>query len=101
MSVSNDWSKHTFGRIIQQFSGFVVVKPADDIVPIPWSCSVCDELYRSSNDENSHLRFGCCERCSLVFAYPNSDLWNAGWRPSKEEVKRDVEQRPKIIVRMM
>jgi hypothetical protein len=102
MSASNDgWEVYCDSRLIKKYeSGFVVIKPIDDTGIVPWSCSVCGELYRTADDETAHLKFECCDRCALIFAYPNQDSWKTGWRPERSKVLEDVVCRPFLRARI-
>lgn len=81
--------------IEEQPEGFVVIVPIDAEPPIPLVCAVCDHVMRSRDDEVSHREFGCCDRCSRLWAYPRRQAWMNGWRPSSEEVRAaEVDRRP-------
>ena len=49
-------------------------------------CSVCDILTLQATDYVSKTSTGACRECELVFFQPNRKKWEAGWRPSTEEV---------------
>lgn len=67
--------------------GFVVIVPIGAEPPVPLACGLCDHVMRSRDDETSHNEFGCCDRCSRLWAQPRRQAWKDGWRPTAEQVK--------------
>lgn len=53
---------------------------------VPLVCPVCSLLMRSRDDELAYISLNCCDSCSSFFAKPKKSLWDAGWRPSAEEI---------------
>tara|TARA_Y100000992_G_scaffold301814_1_gene273731 strand:+ start:726 stop:971 length:246 start_codon:yes stop_codon:yes gene_type:complete len=52
----------------------------------PLACPLCDILFADKDDVMSWHQHGCCSTCRDFFMYPNQKKWNAGWRPSQEEI---------------
>lgn len=95
-----EWKPYIGNRLIQEREGFYVIKPADtQRVPVPLSCPVCDYVMRNRDDEKSFREFSCCECCETIWARPNKERWEAGWRPTKEEILKKLH-RKKIQVSM-
>jgi len=86
-------------RLIEERpEGFFVIVPVGASAPIPLSCQVCDRLFRSRDDETAYLEFACCHLCALQWAHPRRKEWQEGWRPSPDQVKDVVSQRPPMFV---
>ena len=66
--------------------GFVVIVPVDAEPPVPFGCTVCSHVMRTRDDEVAYREFGCCDRCSRLWAAPRREAWAAGWRPVPEQV---------------
>ena len=95
----SDWKPYVGNRKIRQLThGTYVISPADISAVTPISCSVCDHLHRSYEDEVSHGEFGCCYRCAQKWAYPRRKEWNSGWRPTKEQIELAERDRQLINV---
>lgn len=80
-------------RLIDQHDGFVVIVPNDSLLPTPLGCDVCGFVFRSQDDESSFNEFGCCDRCSRLWASSRKEAWKEGWRPSAEQVKEAESDR--------
>lgn len=78
--------------------GYYVIVPKDATRPVPLSCPVCDFLLRTQDDEISWHKFNCCDRCALVWAIPKKDQWELGWRPSIDELQKEICNRSPINV---
>lgn len=85
-------------RLIQDYGKFVVIVPVDASPSVPLGCPVCDVLFRTREDEQSYQQWQCCERCAMMWAYPNQVAWNNGWRPTAEQIAVDLEVRPKLSI---
>lgn len=90
----SDWERYLNDRLIKHFDKFVVIKPVDAEPAVPLSCSLCDTLMRSCDDEEACLEFGCCHFCAMTWAHPRRQLWKEGWRPSRDQVEEAVSLRP-------
>lgn len=79
--------------------GFVVIVPAGVEPPVPLACPICTHVMRSREDEVAHGQFGCCDRCSRLWAAPRRDAWAEGWRPSPEQVaEAEADRVPLALV---
>lgn len=81
------WKEYTQNRVIAEHeSGFYVIKPQiiEDRSPI--FCPLCESIMLSQLDEDSYKKFSCCDSCASIWAYPNREKWEKGWRPSSDEV---------------
>jgi len=95
----SEWRPYLRSRLICEMpSGFFVIKPDNVEHSLPLGCPVCDRLYRSQDDEASHREFSCCYLCALQWAHPRRKEWLAGWRPSSDDVKAVVANRPMMSV---
>ena len=89
-------------RLIHKRSGgHYVIVPVGANRPVPLSCPVCDFLLRSRDDESSWHKFKCCERCATFWAIPRKKEWDSGWRPSDEELQKEILSRSPIVVDVM
>ena len=66
--------------------GFVVIVPCDAEPPVPMGCTVCAHVMRTRDDETAYQEFGCCDRCSRLWAAPRRKAWAEGWRPTPGQV---------------
>lgn len=56
---------------------------------IPAWCPICDLFMR---DHRTYWKWGCCGLCFIEFVEHREERWEAGWRPSKDEVDRFVKR---------
>lgn len=97
--VDTVWHHYLRDRMIREDpTGFFVIVPDGAEPPVPLSCPICERLHRSRDDETAYLEFQCCHLCALQWAHPRREAWNAGWRPSPEQVAGVVSERPPILV---
>jgi hypothetical protein len=88
------------GRLIDDSNeGFVVIVPIDAQPPVPIGCPVCKYLMRTKDDEDAYHKFGCCDRCAMLWAYPRRQQWDEGWRPSDEQLKEAELTRPPLTIK--
>lgn len=92
------WKPYPRDRLIKDDDGFFVIVPKDSEPAIPLGCSVCHVLYRSRDDEQAHVEYGCCHMCALRWAHANREKWLSGWRPDPPNVLEEVSKRPKIRI---
>ena len=59
---------------------------------IPDVCPVCDVLIRSI-DVSVYRRNKACSDCEMHFLYPNKAAWEAGWRPTNEQIIKRLKKR--------
>lgn len=76
--------------------GFTVIKPAHPIQSMPVFCPICEAIMLTSYDEDAYNKFGCCDGCASVWAYPRREEWLSGWRPTREEV--ETRRRTNLIL---
>lgn len=82
-----EWKPYTGDRLIAKHkSDFYVIKPIELEVGRPVFCPHCEDILRTSYDDESYDKFGCCDSCASRWVYPNIDRWKSGWRPPREEV---------------
>lgn len=84
--------------MIKKYSDYCVIVPVDLEQRRPLSCPVCSTLMRTKYDESSYDKYRCCDACSLKWAAARPTEWDAGWRPSKEDVDADVRERLPLAV---
>ena len=65
----------------------IIIKPKIHNI-VPADCPICKLAIRNLNDVIVYKTWGCCGICCEHFAYPNKEIWENGWRPSKEEINR-------------
>jgi hypothetical protein len=73
---------------VEDINGFLVVtspKQTDDR-HIPLECPICELLMKDYTDVISFQKWQCCDYCYMIFVDLKQDKWNAGWRPSREEI---------------
>lgn len=74
-------------------SGFIIVKPKDEPDSTPLFCSICGFPNLTPDDVISFKENSCCSSCSLRWVDMRRKEWQAGWRPSAEDVAREVARR--------
>jgi hypothetical protein len=72
--------------------GFKIVKISTDEV-IPLFCEVCTFVMLGELDIRYYRRFKCCSECGMKWADLNQERWADGWRPTREEVKKEFDRR--------
>jgi len=87
-------------RLIEERpEGYVVIIPVSSEPPTPIVCPICDHVMRSREDEHEFSQFGCCDRCSRIWARPRKTAWKDGWRPSAEQVaESELDRVPLLVV---
>ena len=61
-------------------------------------CTVCKFILKNFSDLDSFENFECCHECYLKWAESRKDEWkNAGWRPPRDEIAKEIEIRNKLI----
>jgi len=59
-----------------------------DIVRV-YVCPVCDHLLRDDKDFESYHDKDACTNCVDTYYYINASRWKTGWRPCKDEVRKN------------
>lgn len=93
------WRPYLNDRLVAEHpDGFFVIVP-DDVEPaVPLSCPVCDRLLRTRDDETAYKEFKCCDMCAMQWAHARRKEWSEGWRPTSDQVKEAVSNRPPLTV---
>lgn len=60
------------GRILIEHDGFVVIKPEETSLPVPFFCPCCDQKMKNSNDSHSFVKFGVCNTCEITKGFTKS-----------------------------
>ena len=96
-----EWIRLDDNREQYVADGFIVIRPLRCESVSPLFCIVCRCPAPSADDRLTHNRDGCCSICSLKWADPRRDEWVNGWRPSKEEIDKELRRRfvrPRFIL---
>lgn len=80
-------------REVEEIDGIKVITPVGHKTRVPLSCPCCGVVLRSKDDESSFLEFECCEICALHWARPHFCEWKKGWRPTKTDAQRILNER--------
>jgi len=59
---------------------------------VPDACPICSVLIRSL-DILAYKRNQICSDCEMHFLYPNKAAWEAGWRPTNEQITKRSKKR--------
>lgn len=56
----------------------------------PMWCPVCTVTMKNGEggDDKTYYKWGCCRYCYIEFVEHREERWEAGWRPSAEEISR-------------
>ena len=60
---------------------------------MPLFCPVCDFSLNYFKDNSYFKAYNCCRNCSMQWAESQKDKWDAGWRPSTQEVDKYKQDR--------
>mgnify|MGYP001370038576 CR=1 FL=1 len=60
----------------------IIFKRKKNVETIPVDCPVCKIMLITVEDIQSFKRVECCEKCELMYYYPNREKWKKGWRPN-------------------
>jgi len=63
-----------------------LVFPGDEEV---YECPVCGYLLRDDKDFESYHKKDACTSCVDIYYYINADRWEKGWRPDRNEVRKN------------
>lgn len=91
-----DWKPYPRNRKIFYEDGYALIVPENfeqHKNSMPLFCEVCGFRFASKQDERTYEKFKCCSSCADAWAYSNKDKWEAGWRPSQEQIKPVIEKR--------
>ena len=62
---------------------------------VPIDCPLC-EFMLTTKDISTYKKHQCCSFCSMMIVEPNREKWKNGWRPSKKEMSKVINNRKKI-----
>jgi hypothetical protein len=54
---------------------------------VPTFCPICSGLMKGKST-NTYYDHGCCISCHIFFIEGRPERWEAGWRPSPEDIER-------------
>ncbi len=85
----SEWEEISKNRIMIKKDGYVVIKPKDyDKISVPLFCPLCKNKIKNSQDADYYRKYQVCFVCGTLYAEPNREKWQNGWRPdlSNKEV---------------
>lgn len=94
-----DYEPYLNDRLIKRKNGYCIIVPKDMNETTPMSCSICQTLMRSKEDEIAWGSYGCCSNCALEWAEPRKESWAQGWRPDTKEVTERLNIRNLFTVK--
>ena len=56
-------------------------------------CSVCGYVLKDDKDMETFFEKEACTSCIDIYYYPNAQRWDDGWRPNRDEVRKNDVQR--------
>jgi hypothetical protein len=59
---------------------------------VPAWCPMCEGLMMGSASNTSYYKWDCCVNCFIEFIEGREEKWEAGWRPSAEQIKAFAER---------
>lgn len=77
--------KHDFGKVQLLGSQMMEDKVDFEKLRTPMFCPICDFVMR--DDPKVYYRWGACMLCFVEFIEHREERWDAGWRPSHEQVE--------------
>ena len=86
--LSNTWSDLSGARKMEILDNFICIVPQNYEGGTPFACTLCDVLFADQIDLTAFHQYGCCSECSYIWAQPNIEKWNDGWRPNKSQVQK-------------
>lgn len=69
--------------------------------PMPLDCPVCNLCLRDLSDTISYEYYRCCTDCKDAFVFSDKEGWNAGKRPTQEEIddfRENLRNRPSYLL---
>ena len=89
----DNWKELSGGRKIKQLKNYSIVIPETSINRVPLDCPVCKMLMSTFEDSITYQEKKCCSYCDLIWAQPNKQKWEQGWRPNIDEVNKHLNER--------
>ena len=59
----------------------IIVLTPINYVPEPKDCPICKKAFSKVGDVINYRKYECCEKCDLIYRFPNKEKWEEGWRP--------------------
>jgi hypothetical protein len=87
--LGDTWIDLSSNRKMQKFKNFICVVPQDYDGGTSFGCPLCGVLFADQIDLMTFRQYGCCSECSYVWAQPNIEKWNDGWRPNRDQVQKN------------
>jgi hypothetical protein len=61
-------------------------------------CNLCGFILKTALDHQHHSDHSCCHECYLTFAESRKEDWKAGWRPKKNEIRKYINGRKRLLI---
>ena len=61
-------------------------------------CEICTLLLKTADDNSTYGKYGSCYDCFLRWIEARKCEWDAGWRPSNEEVDLVIKEKSRIFI---
>jgi hypothetical protein len=87
------WKKIDNTREMMEFESFLLIRNLGKKAKNPICCKVCQTMLRGADDIEEHAKLGACKKCCDKWAYVNYKEWNNGWRPSEEDIIKELKDR--------
>jgi len=100
LSLTDEWTPLGSDRVFRKHQdGFLVIRPVDDIDNTPIECPVCLMMMIDLDDSRAYSDYDCCHSCQTKWAEGfHREDWKNGWRPSVEDIEKEVLRRLSIPV---
>lgn len=97
----HNWTKLDEYRIFYEHElNFYVIKPNKSKKPIPFECPVCELIQKDPDDAYFFKKYECCYSCATKWAESKKTDWEGGWRPTKEEIKKEKQRRLSLPIKI-
>lgn len=84
-------------KVKKDVRGFDIITPRLMRPNVPIFCPICKFLMSNFSDTHRYQKYQCCFKCALKWAEPNRTKWiEKGWRPSKDEIFKEISERLKL-----
>ena len=92
----DNWQELSNNRKIKELKSYSIIIPETSTNRVPLECPVCGLLMSSFEDVISYQDSNCCTSCEHVWAFPNKEKWQSGWRPDLNELKKYINERNNV-----
>ena len=89
----DNWKDLPNDRRLKKVKRYSVIIPNSLPEVVPLDCPVCQQLMKDHDDALSYHRSKCCTECENVWAVPNQEEWDQGWRPGSNLVAKEINKR--------